>query len=278
MLKKILWLLALGVVALVITAVAVTLASMLRHTDSRLSGILLAAFMGAFCSFLFVRLGEALTRLYQRQQRNQRALVILQHRLNYSLVIADDNIWLVDLFLKNVSPSIDKGEAIRASADRLNLFRVDEELLVDLVNIDLINELFALNVTLHKANDSIDTMERLYQSTLEPVRTGSLDQATALMYTQNMERILPQMKLLRSHLIETQKDLVDLLAKVRVLSRRPTVSSWILRQVVRLNYPPGFERRVVDERRRLEIEMQQSGQASQEKIERVRKGADRHKD
>lgn len=244
----------------------------LRRSESAASHeILLAAFSGAFFSFLFIRLGEFLTKLYRRKEKGLSALVILQHRLNYLLVQVDDNIWLAGHFLNVVSYSVRSGEAIRASRDRLSTFRVEEDLLVDLTNLDLINELFALNVSLLKANDSIDTIRRLYDSTLEPLKEGKLDEEMAAIYNSNIMRVLEGMTDINDYMSGLLEDAKGLLAKVRVLSRQQTVFGWVLRKITPTSYPPGFEAQVRDELARLEEEMEASRLASQERIDFVKR-------
>jgi hypothetical protein len=85
------------------------------------------AFMGALFAFIFVRLGDALTRIYQRLTKNQTALVRLQHHLNDSLNLISDDIYIIDLYLKifdGYGPDI---EEPRIFGNELHALPVDKE-------------------------------------------------------------------------------------------------------------------------------------------------------
>ena len=56
------------------------------------SDAVFGAFLGAFFAFLFVHVGEALTKLYDRAVRNHTGLVRLEHYLNESIDLLAENI------------------------------------------------------------------------------------------------------------------------------------------------------------------------------------------
>lgn len=57
-----------------------------------------SAFAGAFFAFLFLRLAEFLSKIYQRQVKHYNSLVILETQLNELGGIIHDNIYLIPFF------------------------------------------------------------------------------------------------------------------------------------------------------------------------------------
>src|SRR5689334_17309051 len=95
---------AIGIIAVsVIAAVGVASGTWIfwdvwKSGDRDVYKALIGGFAGAFFAFLFVRLGEGLKRLLERQERNHSSLVKAEHYLNYCLSITGDNIFIIEDF------------------------------------------------------------------------------------------------------------------------------------------------------------------------------------
>src|SRR5258708_6324999 len=120
------------------------------------------AFLGAFFAFLFVRIGDALTRLYDRQTKNYNALVQLQHHLNKSLGLIGENLFVVKDFTRVFREPRQPNEPTRLYRDEFAQIPLEYELLPMLTNIDLVNELFSYNGSIRKLNGTMENMAKTY--------------------------------------------------------------------------------------------------------------------
>src|SRR5215203_916978 len=147
--------------------VAVTLAfaaKLLVAVAAAPQGFLLVAgpFFGASFAFIFIRVGDAIKRYYDRRFKNHDSLVHLEHYLNDVAARIDENIYLADGFIKVVSTSVVESGTISASGNRLTSIPFDRELLLGLTNLDLINDLFSFQIGIRKLNDTTESLARKY--------------------------------------------------------------------------------------------------------------------
>lgn len=262
-------LIALGVaflVALVAIGGGVAFFAVLRTSHPKAYGLSLGAFLGAFFAFLFVRLGDALTIMYKRKEKHLGALVILQHRLTYLLVIVDDNIWLAEGFLKTVSTDVGHRGEVKASGNRLSPLPVDEDLPTDLTNLDLINDLLSFNVHLRKMNESMASITRQYDRAVAAVEGRAVSRDDLDVYRTNVSSVLQAMGILCQHLKGIHAQTIDLLTKTRLLSRASTLLGWIMRNVTQVHYPRNFDTEVSEERAKVLAELERSRQQSHQRL------------
>ncbi len=117
------------------------------------------AFMGAFFAFIFIRIDDGLRMYYNRKEKNHSALVKYQHYLNNLLTEQNDNVYIIDSFVNIFRPN---NPNISVWGNRLKIMTIENNLIHDLLNIDLMNEIFGLNTNLIKANGSIESLNRSY--------------------------------------------------------------------------------------------------------------------
>lgn len=241
-----------------------------RTADSRTYYLMVSAFLGAFFSFLFVRAAEGLSTIYKRRAKAYSALVRLQHNLNGAIGIIDDNVYLAESFISTALREAQDKSRIYASTNRLSALPVNTEVVLELTNVDLINDLFSYNVSLRKLNDSVATVSRLYERTIEAIMDQPADEQALESYWSNMDRVVDGMKRILAHLRQVRKETISILAKVRVLARRPPLLIWIMHQTFQLHYPKSFPANLERERRQLDSEFEASERQSGERLERIR--------
>lgn len=117
-------------------------------SDSRAPEAFRGGFIGAFFAFLFVRLGDALRRLDERRRKTRDALLVLEHRYNQCAVALSTNKYLLGGWDKVAAAAANHEEVPNLSRFHPVEISVPHEPLLELTNLDLINELFNLNLDL----------------------------------------------------------------------------------------------------------------------------------
>src|SRR5258706_13707472 len=107
--------------------------------DNKPSEAFRGAFLGAFFAFLFVRLGDALTKIHERRAKARNGLVALEHRFLEILNEVHDGLYIFQK-LAEFQVALRSSPPVPIFMNRLGtLSRVGD--LQPLGNIDLINEL-----------------------------------------------------------------------------------------------------------------------------------------
>lgn len=265
--------LVLGLIAtsfILLAGAAWGLFALARTADSRTYYLMVSAFLGAFFSFLFVRAAEGLSTIYKRRAKAYSALVLLQHHLNTVLTLLDDNSHLASSFVETVSRAAEDKSRIFASTNRLSSLPMDTDAVLHLTNIDLINDMVSYNVTLRKLNNSMDVVMRLYDRSIEGVMGQPITEPIRETYRSNVGRVVTGMNTLDSHLKEVRKETVVLLAKVRLLGRRPPFLIWIMHQSFQVKYPRSFSSSLENELQKLDSEFEASERRSGERLKRIK--------
>lgn len=227
-----------------------------------------AAFLGAFLAFLFVRIGDFLKAFSDRLSRNYNALVKFDHILNSLYNDLDDNIYVVEIFESLYQENIKAVEEKRIFiwANRLHPVRLFDDLILELLNMDLTNELFALNIHLRKFNDSADTINRAYTESKEALISGSIEPKVYIDNLGNTHRHLLDIK---SFLISYSEEIKEAISAVRVLCKRKTLMGSIFARLPGRNYSRDFDTHRQEQLKILEEEMTRTRKSSGEKIESV---------
>lgn len=166
----------------------------------------LSAFAGAFFAFLFIRIGDGLAKIYERAVKHYNGLVKLEYLLNTYLNEINDNIFILDSFKNTIS----KGGMC---LDEFKALPVNDELLIELNNIELIRELFDLNVTINKLNRSMATVSRIYTE----LRLSHLDKKNNLQtFNFNIRGVLKNIDLLIISFNDLDIKTIRCLSKARI--------------------------------------------------------------
>lgn len=231
---------------------------------------LASAFMGALVAFLFVRLGEALTEYYKRRIRHHDALVALQHRLNEYLDVLGTDESTCANFETVFKEPYSAAEPLRTFAFSFTPIDVDGRLPLDLLNLDLINELFSFNLQCRRVSADLQTISDAYGSLMEGCLRNRLDHQT---YIFNVLRLRGDVEVVHKHIGRLGERTRDLFAKVRVLSRRDVpLLVRVFKIATRHRYPRRFSTLVASEREKLEQEISaHSEQSVKERIQPMRR-------
>jgi hypothetical protein len=222
----------------------------------------LSAFAGAFSAFLFLRLAEFLSMVYQRQVRHYNSLVILGIQLNELGGIIHDNIYLIPFF----RDAIISGNIYFSKLRQLPIDRTHYENLHD---IDLINDLFSFNYQLRKLNDDMDSLADGYAGIKNAYIQHHIQKQDYLINAQISAELLIA---LEAFLGDMESRTVQLMAKVNLMLKKDvplgtTMARWFI-------HTSGSSLRKTDidkEARRLLKEIEDTKTQSQKEIEEVLK-------
>lgn len=238
--------------------------------DSASVGTFKAAFMGAFFAFLFVRLADALTRIYQRQAKNHTTLVQLEHQLNDCLDLIGDDIFVIDQFLQMAEHIRSEGTP-RVYMNELHPLPLGRELFISLTNIDLINELLTLYVDFRKLNDTMATLNRFNNQVRTALVAEHINRKT---YVENIEAIEDGMKEVKKFLLAAKSDAIRLLASVSLLAKEEPVLGTIIRLTTKTRYDESFKRRLPIEIENVERDVAEIAEKSGQRIKEIQDGTD----
>ena len=236
----------------------------LKATDREAFRVIIGAFAGAFFAYVFVRFGDALKKVYDRKETNHTALVKLQHYFNDCLNTTSDNVFVVNDCVGVLS------EARLASADVLPIYAnsfhqypINRDLVADLTNVNFLNEVYSLNVTLHKMNHDLASIDRFYSRLHDALLARNIDHAT---YIANARQYRDKCTELKAFLLQLKVDLVRLFAATNILLKDKPFLVRVIQTLVRRTYPKNFDALLQVEQTKVIAEMESSAKASAQKI------------
>jgi hypothetical protein len=181
----------------------------------KLSDAFHAAFWGAFLAFIFVRIAQALDRFYDAGRSSRRALGRIQFALNEAMSINNDNQFVIDqwgAFHEKLNRAVGAG-TILLFGNRLVPVPGTKEFLIDLTSIGLVNELFQLESSIRKLNDSMETWQRMYVDAKEAFVSKHVDATT---YVGNVNNADPNAKALRLFMDDLAVEILHALTATRL--------------------------------------------------------------
>lgn len=238
------------------------------EADGKFADSASAAFLGAFLAFMFVRMGDFFKSYSDRTTKNHTALIKVQHVLNGLLTTLDDNVFVIETFEKNFKFHTEKADQTQIFiwGNRLHPVTQIDEHILDLLNIDLINELFALNVHIRKLNESMDTMNDAYVEIKDALMNNRIDQDN---YLDNVKKIHKQLLTIKKFLKSSIEETIQALAAVRVLSKKRPLIGYLLRIISGYKYGKTFDTKRTEEIGILRNELETTVGESQDRINTV---------
>lgn len=227
------------------------------------------AFMGAFFAFLFVRLSDALRKIYDRRAKHHNALVRLQHHFNDCLNIIGDNIYIIDTFFQIFDKYDSDAKERKVFQNELHEVPIDPELVVALANVELVNEIYTIHVELRKLNDSMNTANRIITNVTNSFVSGQINHST---YAANINHCKSSMSDLRKFSIAAKCDVIQACAAVRVLSRDAPFLIRGIRFLMPRRYTRTQRNAIEREKESLEREIDDIARKSRERINAVGEG------
>lgn len=237
-----------------------------KATDLESFRALVGGFAGAFFAYLFVRFGDALKKIYDRKESNHTALVKLQHYFNDCLNTTGDNIFIVDDCASTLTDERLASAAIPIYMNSFHQYEINRDVIVKLTNVDFLNEVYSLNVTLRKINDTLATIDRSYSQLRDSLLSKNIDLTT---YKVNTRQYRDRCIEIKGFLLQLKDDLTKLFASTNLLLKDQPFLVRVILATVRTTYPRDFESNLKTEQARVSAEMESIAQASREKISRA---------
>ncbi|OQW76895.1 MAG: hypothetical protein BVN35_05580 [Proteobacteria bacterium ST_bin11] len=240
-----------------------------KSTDLEAFRALLGAFSGAFFAYVFVRFGDALKKIYECKEAHYFALLRLQHYFNDCLNTTSDNVFIINDCCHKVF-----SEIRLASADApiyMNSFQqyqINRQIVMSLTNIDFLNEVYSLNVSLQKINDSLATIDRAYSQLRDAFLAKNIDLST---YKTNARQYRDRCAEMRGFLDQLKEDLIRLLAITNLLLEDRPFLVRVTQSSVRTSYPKNLDALLKIEWQKVITEIDASGKASAQKINQAQR-------
>lgn len=269
--KKILVFIFLAIIFGFIATAAFLFFKAIFGTESGVRKDFSAAFMGAFFAFLFLRLGEACTLIYKRQATNRNALVKLQHHFNDCLNLINDNMFIIDTFFSVFEDYSSDQEEPRIFSNRLKPIPIEKDLVVDLLNLDIINEIYTLHVDLRKLNDSMETANNMIEGPSEAFIGKIINHPT---YVANIDQLKPLMQDLKKFLNAAVKDIIKEQASSNLLLKNEPVLSIIIRLSSLKHYSESHKKALPKEIDRIKKQIEEIGNESADRIQKIKSSQD----
>ena len=236
-------------------------------TDLEFASKMTGAFAGAFFAFLFVRIGDALTRFYDRQKKSYNGLVRLEYLCNEYLNRISDNVFIIDDFSKIATDSMAKNEPF-IYMNTLHEFIIPKDILLDLANIDLINEVFSFYADTEKMNHSIATVNRFYSEIKDAFVQQKIDYGT---YKTNVSIGLAKMTELRKFLLGLDQETKKMASTTRLLSKDKPFLTYLIHLSSREYLSKRIKNKVPSEIKKLEAEIEATKARSSAEIAIIHK-------
>jgi len=224
----------------------------------------IGAFTGAFFAFIFIRTGEVLTKLFERQRTHYAAMVKLEHIYNGYLNDISGNIFEIGEISKIKQHT--NGQPPTLSYNRLETFVVNDDILLDLADIALINKLASFNFDLRKMNSSIDAANRLY----DEIREAAIHHLiTRDSYVQNFDSYVVKLRTAKAFLESLNDKSKRNLAMVRLLSKRKPAFNKLFGAIFSARQLMPLDKEIDAELKRMEDEVTEIRRKSREEINKI---------
>jgi hypothetical protein len=259
-LKNVLAILLVLVVAVFMTTFGVGIGvDMFFNADPRAVEAYRGGFVGAFFAFLFVRVGDLLSRWFEQQRRNSDALMALQLRYVEAWNVLSNNNFVWEYWSELVK---ERGEIVNLWTNRLRQVNIPGERLHELLNLDLLNELVDLNTRLTQVNDDTEAFGRTYEVAAEGLLSEKIDLAG---YRENLRRMNIRRAYHQESTLAVMGDIDRALAAIRVLIGDRTIGQAAIKL-----FTPRVYWRTFDTQRALELSGLRAEAAARTEANRAR--------
>ncbi len=240
------------------------------ESSSKSFEIFIGGFAGAFFAFIFLRIGEAFTKIYERQNKHYNALVRLEHVCNRYLSVISNNVFVINDFTTLAKKALKENKPF-IYFNVLHEFMLDEEIILSLSNLDLINDVFSFEMGIDKMNNSISATNRFYGEIKSAFIQKSINFET---YKINVETLINKLSDLKAFLVDLEKENKEIVAKVRILMKDKPIFTSLVHMFSKKGYPNDIEAKTIQEIKELDKEIEQVRAASQTRIDNILKKND----
>jgi ABC-type transport system involved in multi-copper enzyme maturation permease subunit len=239
------------------------------ETSDQLSNSAVAAFFGAFFAFLFIRIGDFINSYLDRINKGHNSLIKLERLLNFSLSELDNNLFVIESFEETYDKYKKKENTnIIFWQNRLTSVSVLDELLSDLLNIDLINELFTLNIHLHKLSETAEDINAAYKELKDALINKSIDPNN---YMENLAKTREHLLLIKKFFTSSISETTQALAAVRVLAKNLPLKGYLLKMRPSYHYGKQFKAKRENEQKTILREIGEGKKEDKAKIDAILK-------
>ncbi|KKU06544.1 MAG: hypothetical protein UX10_C0029G0009 [Candidatus Magasanikbacteria bacterium GW2011_GWA2_45_39] len=218
------------------------------------------AFAGAFFAFLFLRLGEFLTKVYERQVKHYNSLVNLEVQLNEIGGIIHDDLYILPPFIKTIKLG-------HVYFNNLHTLKIDRNHYENLCNLALLNELFSYNYQIRKINDDIETMSSGYQDIKNALIQRNI---TPQEYKVNADVLSENLEYIRLFLVNFQEKTINLIARIRIhIKHDQPLGARLMRPFISAVRYKLKEEDIKKETKMLKLEIEESVKKSSADIKKI---------
>jgi hypothetical protein len=225
---------------------------------------MISAFSGAFFAFLFLRLSEFFTKLYERQIRHYNSLVSLEMQLLEDGAVIHDNLFTIERFVAAIKVN-------NVTFEHLRYLSIDKSHYEMLYDLSLKNELYTYHYDLRRLNDDVENISKGY----DEIRVALLQKNLTLEdYRSNVGSLAESLdQQLRPFLIHLQDKIVTLLARVRLQIKydRP-LGSRIMSVFLKTKGPELDKKEIEIEKKIVLTELEKNAETSKIEKEKILKG------
>ncbi|MHC4184122.1 MAG: hypothetical protein ACYSR0_12315 [Planctomycetota bacterium] len=176
---------------------------------------LIAALLGAIFAFFFLRLADFLNKVFEREERNFKALIRYQHLLNEYGIINDKNIKMVGNYGVSKDPS-----KLNVNFDILHEYPIEKETLQNLTNVDLVNDIFVFNAVLRSLNHNLETLSRVNRIMAQGILDGNIEND---LYERTIGGIKENLESRRNDFINLFREMRSLLFTINYLIKKKPI-------------------------------------------------------
>lgn len=221
-----------------------------------------SAFAGAFFAFLFLRIAEFLSKLYQRQVKHYNSLVILETQLNEIGGIIHDDLYILPNFIRVIKSG-------NVYYNNLRPIPIDKSHYESLFDLTILNELFTYYYQVRKLNDDMETASSGYQDIKNALIQKNI---THQDYIVNTSILAENLKQIEIFLADLEERTVKLLARIRVQMKYDIpLGTRIMSVFIRSHGANLSEKEIKKEEEKLNKEIEETKTKSQKEIEEVLK-------
>lgn len=177
---------------------------------------LISAFAGAFFAFLFIKIGELLTKIHERKRKNYNTLVYLEHIQNENFSIAHDILFVANDIIASSEKTFSE-KNLYINFNNFDSLIIKNELLPDLLNTTLINRCVSLNTHARKINHSLQGTSKMYNQINDGVYKQTLPIET---YLTNLKVIVDKLNELKNFVLDYIQENKQIVAYARILMKK----------------------------------------------------------
>jgi hypothetical protein len=227
----------------------------------------LAAFMGAFFAFLFVRIGEMLSKLYDRQVKNYNGLIEIEYFCIENIDTVANNIKIIEDINSILIPALAMNQPV-VCMNRLHTLIFIEDILFKLNSIDFINKLLSFKIDLGRINSDINMLNDMSDDFKNSLVEGRINFET---YKINMQSFLKKLNEFKKFLKSVEKDMVGIAgcAKILAQQRKPLFTKVIHLICCKRAFSASFDKKVAAEIIQIEKDRAENSKKSKEKIDGI---------